>query len=170
MAEVGKQRQLVATGIVLAVVIGIIVGCVYGGRMLWGSDVGGKCDDDFSCKPHNMCISKRCRRTCAVDADCQASWMCRPAPVSVTQGGDARKGFELTSVKICFSPEAMAPVLARERQTRIEGTKRDVRRQVIILQVTSPPQLVSSKKLRSASFRRLSTRSVASGLDPILVS
>jgi hypothetical protein len=44
-------------------------------------------------------------------------------------------------VKICFSPEAMAPQLAREQKKAIEDKKRDVRLQVIVALTTKPPQL-----------------------------
>src|SRR5947209_7187285 len=99
-----RKRGLITGGIVLAVVIGVVLGGTYGGRALLGSDVGEKCDEDFGCKPHNICISKRCRRSCDVDADCQPDWSCRGTEVSETPGGNAAKGYKLKSINICFSP------------------------------------------------------------------
>jgi hypothetical protein len=141
----GNKKNAVVAVITLVVLIGVIFGAVYGGRMLWGSAVGEKCDDNFSCTPHSICISHRCRRSCSADADCQPGWSCRPTSVSITQGGDARKGFELSSVKICFSPESMAQVLGRERQVDIEAKKRDVRLEVIVKMTTTPPQLTDAE-------------------------
>ena len=135
-----KKQNLVAL-ITLVIVIGLIVGGVYGGRMLWGSDVGGKCDEDFSCKPGNMCISKRCRQKCKADGDCQAGWMCRPTEVTVSGNGE----FKFDSVKICFSPEAMRPVLEREHEKAMAEKRADVRRQTIVLLVVTPPQLTDGE-------------------------
>jgi hypothetical protein len=121
----------------LAVVVGVILGAVYGGRTLWGSAEGESCSENFSCKPGHVCISRKCRMSCKADADCQAGWSCRPTSVSITKGGDARKGFKLDKMNICFSPQAMAPVLERERVQDLVKKRHDVRLQVIVQTVTT---------------------------------
>jgi hypothetical protein len=151
-----QKKSLVVGSITLVVLIGVIIGAVHGGRTLWGSDVGGKCDEDFDCKPGSICISRRCRRSCKVDADCQSGWMCRGTEVSITKGGDARNGFKLDTVNICFSPEAMAPQLARERMEKaaederaLERRIRDKRFQVQLAAITKltlkPPLLTDAE-------------------------
>jgi hypothetical protein len=78
-------------------------------RALFGSDVGGKCDDESGCKPNAVCISKRCFRSCKTDGDCVDGWRCGNTTVSETPGGNASKGFAFKDLKICFSPEKLAP-------------------------------------------------------------
>ncbi len=125
-------RSIITVTGVLAALTALVVGGVQGGRQLWASSTGGQCNEDLGCQPNHVCISKRCRHACGADADCQTGWTCRPTKVSVTRG----KTFSLDAVNICFSPEAMAPALAREHANEVEAAKtekkKDVRRQVIV--------------------------------------
>ena len=157
-----KKRDLILGALALPVLIAVILGAAYGGRTLWGSPVGEKCEEDFGCTPHSICISQRCRRSCAADSECQPGWVCRGTEVSKT----TRKRMELTTVNICFSPESMAPVRARELQANIEKKRSEVRLQVIVKMTTTPPQLTDAEF--DAAWRTIPEQEQASaGVDAL---
>ncbi len=138
-----EQKKSLAVGLVtLAAVIGVILGLVWGGRQLWGAGVGEECDEDFDTKPGHICISKRAQQKCKDDLDCRPSWGCRSTEVTVSGG---RGGFRFDHVKICFSPEVMAQVRAREAAEALAKKRDDVRRQIIVRCIQRPPQLTDAE-------------------------
>jgi len=169
-----QKKQLISGALALVAVVAIIMGLVWGGRQLWGAGIGEKCDDDFGTKPGHLCISKRAQQKCKDDLDCRPGWGCRSTEVTVSGG---RGGFRFDHVKICFNPEVMADVHAREAAKALEKKRDDVRRQVIVRCIQRPPQLtdpqfdVGWRKLgdeerRSATVAALADRVITLGRGP----
>jgi hypothetical protein len=123
-----NARQAIVGLVTLAVVVGGILGGVYLYRRSAGGDIGAKCEDNFSCKPGGICISKRCQQGCKKDDDCPAGWSCRNADVWVS-GRDTLKA---DTRRICFSPEQMAPARAREAAERSQANQRQAEIDLIL--------------------------------------
>ncbi len=120
MAEAGKQSVAVRIGVSIAI-IGGLIGAFYGIRMATGTAVGGKCGENFDCKPGSVCISKRCYKSCSKDSDCPAEWSCRDTGVWITSSS-LTENYKLDTGKerICFSPAQMAPARAEEARRKAE--------------------------------------------------
>ncbi len=123
MNDTAKRKTSIAAWIGLALFMGGLIALAVFFRDLFGSDVGGACEEENDCKRGRICISKKCYRECKVDADCGAGWSCGSTEVSITPGGNAAKGFELSSVNVCFTDEQMAPVRAREMAKKKESVR-----------------------------------------------
>jgi hypothetical protein len=84
------------------------VGGAYAYQQYFGGEIGERCDQHLGCKG-GVCISRRCQKRCATDADCPSRWGCRTTAVTVTHrrpiGGDA---VDDGATRICFSPEALS--------------------------------------------------------------
>jgi hypothetical protein len=112
-------RNAVVGLVTLVAVIGAVLGGVFLYRRSAGSEIGGKCTENFDCKPGGICIGKRCRQGCKADEDCPGGWSCRNTDVWVS----GRDTFKADTRRICFSPEQMAPARAREAAEKAEADR-----------------------------------------------
>lgn len=120
-----KRKQLI-------VGLGLLVTIVGGGLLalhFLKAKVGEKCDATSDCRGGLVCLNRRCKQECSSDADCATGWSCRGVAgvvLKTTEGGVlSNRKIESARVKICYSPEAMAPLLAKEARDKQQAVDRN---------------------------------------------
>jgi hypothetical protein len=161
-----KKKTSIAAWIGLILFMGGLIALAVFFRDLFGSDVGGPCTAENDCKRGRICISKKCYRECKVDADCGAGWACGSTDVSISPDGNPAKGFELSSVNVCFTEEQMAPARARamaKKKESVRGwvTQTMVSRKLSAAEFDAAWEQIPEEERRTAKDTDLATRVMA---------
>ncbi len=167
-------------------VIGLLVVIVGGGLVALrylGAKPGEKCDSKSDCRGGLLCLNRRCREQCSSDGDCQSGWSCRGTSVlKTTSGAFSGQKIENDSVKLCFSPEAMArsPERAnevREKQHQAELDEilkhQDVRNAVLLKTMVlpgKPPPVKVSDEAFEAAWSAIPEATRRTGATPALAA